>query len=62
MEPTELRNIAWLKAEMIGVEFEDAGEAWESLFNAVGHEPNFAAADRAFAEATGGEYLEGDEA
>lgn len=49
----ELRNLALLKVQNIGVDFETADEAWESLANAVGDDPNFAVADRAFAEATG---------
>jgi hypothetical protein len=60
MNDQEIRNIALLKAENIGVDFADADEAWDSLNLAVGHEPNFAVADRAFAEATGqmADYIE----
>lgn len=49
----EITNRALLAAESIGIDYADADEAWESLFNAVGHEPEWPAADRAFAEATG---------
>lgn len=48
-----LAGTGYLKAENIGVEFADADEAWESLYNAVGDDPDFKFADYAFAEATG---------
>ena len=48
----ELISRAMLAVESIGVFYADADEAWESLHNALGDDPEWELVDRTFAMAT----------